>query len=281
MNRRIESYNVQVGECFVLNHNRRIKSQNPSDEETDENEFLEEEADPILAEATKKSKIIIKDAEEKAAEIIKHVEEFAAAQITEIENIKKHSTEDGYNEGFNRGYAEGSFNFKQEIKEKVLGLEVLASSAFNIKKEIIESSEMEILGLSTIIAEKILRSQLEIKPELTQKIIKAAIEQLKDKEEIKIIVNPALARNLYEFAEGLKETVKGLKTVKIIEDKTIPKDGVIVESPESRIDARIETQLSEITKNLMQEFSEEQNALTTYPEIEVRIQDNIKKNKKQ
>ena len=105
-----------------------------------------------------------------------------------------------------------------------------------------------------MIAEKIIRHKLELKPELLLGIISAAIEQVKDKEDIKIIVNPALLHNLYEFTEGLRETVKGLKNLKIIEDRTIPKDGVIVESVESRIDARIETQIKEIMKNLMQEY---------------------------
>jgi len=92
-----------------------------------------------------------------------------------------------------------------------------------------------------------------VNTEIILSIIRAAINELKYKEEVKILVNPAITQCIYDLSEELKQTIKGLNHIKIIEDKTIPPDGFMIESPDSRIDARLETQLAEITKNIMTE----------------------------
>ncbi len=51
--------------------------------------------------------------------------------------------------------------------------------------------------------------------------------------------------------------LKEMKIIKIIEDKTIHANSAIIESPESRIDARLETQIAQITGKLMKIYSEE------------------------
>ena len=273
MNKRIKSSNVQIGESFILD--RKKNNLIPGKQNQKEEEF-KKTFENTLIEADNQGKAVIKDAEKQAAKIIKKAEEDALSKAEETEILKQQSIENGYAEGFQKGYEEGLLKAKEEMLEKVWGLNVLISSAFTVKKEIINSAEMEILELSTVIAEKIIRHQLEIKPELMQEIIKTAIAQLKDKEKIKIIVNPALVQNLYEFSEKLKEKIKGLKSIKITEDKTIPKDGVIVESLESRIDGRIESQLKEIIKNIMQEFSKKNISSQEIPEeIEIRINEKI------
>jgi len=271
LNNRIKSSHVQVGESLILSskNNPLFNSQNEEEQEDDFKKSLE----AMLIEASIQSKAIVEEAAGKADEIIKKAEEEALKKAAEAEILKQASIKQGFEEGFQKGYEEGIIQAKQELNKKAWGLNTLTSAAFKVKKEIIDSAEKEIIELSTAIAEKIIRHRLEIKPELMQKIIKAAIEQLRDKEEIKIIVNPAVIENLYSFTEELKTTIKGLKTIKITEDKTIPKDGVIVESPDSRIDGRIETQLSEIVRHMLMEFSEKSNSEGLIPEINVRIED--------
>lgn len=287
MNNRIRSNHVQLGKSLTLNHEKFYgelseegqKSKDPSPEELMEQERknqvkeAQKAFEKTIQEAQSQGKTIIEEAEKKAAEIIKKAEEEAQNQAVEIENQKQQSIENGYAEGFQKGYDEGIEQAKQEIADKIENINTITSAVFRVKKEIINSAEKEIIELSTVIAEKILRQQLELKPGLMEEIIKSAIDQLSEKQQIKIIVNPALTNNLYGFIEGLKDKIRGLESIKLAEDRTIPVDGVIVESPDSRIDGRIEAQLAEIIKNLMLEFSEKSNAEDIPEEIEVRIND--------
>ncbi len=278
MNNRIRSNHVQLGKSMFL-ENKKIDFS------------LEENFSPEEKEELERKKHKIKEAQEKAAEILKSVEKAQKQaeeelktqiqnRLADIENLKQQSIEQGYAEGFQKGYDEGINQAKQEAGDKIEAVNTISSATFRIKKEIINSAEKEIIELSTAIAEKILRQKLELSPEFMQEIIKSAIEQLQDKEDIKIIVNPSLTSILYEFAEELKDQIMGLKSIKITEDRTVPPDGVIVESRGSRIDGRLETRLAEIVKNLTSEFFEKSNSEGISEEIEAKIEETAAKEEK-
>ncbi len=276
MNNRIRSSRVQLGKSVILEHKKSDFTDGLSGNQQCEKKAFDSvtgqvrsQAEKIIAQAEKKAAETVKIAEK----VLKKAEEDARQKSADIENLKQQSIEQGYAEGFQKGYDDGIARSKQEAADKIRAVDVLTSASFKVKKEIIDSAEKEIIELSIAIAEKIIRQKLELKPGLMHEIIKSAIEQLQDREEIKIIVNPVLTDDLYEFAEGLQDKIKGLGSVKITEDRTIPSDGVIVESPDSRIDGRIETQLAEIVKNLLREFSEKSNSEGICKEIEIRIDD--------
>lgn len=288
LNNRIRSSEVHLGKSVTLENKKFIlskegleSSKEDSPEEIREKKRKKQEMEAqkaieaVTAEAQKQAEDIIEKAKQKAEEIKQSAEDEAGQQAEEIENLKNQSIENGYAEGYQKGYDEGIEAAKQEVNDKINAVDIITSASFKVKKEIIDSAEKEILELSTLIAEKIIRQQLEYKPELMREIVKSAIDQLQDKEEIKIIVNPSLAGILYEFAEDLKEKIKGLKNIKITEDRTIPPDGVIVESNGSRIDGRMETQVAEITRKLINEFTEKINSQEIPEEIEVKINDKL------
>lgn len=276
-NNRIKSSNVQLGESFILGKNKTDLSPEQIIEERQKKQEAEfrEHLEQLHAEASTQAKQIVEEALKQAEEIKQKAEQDFQAKAEELENLKNQSIENGYTEGYQKGYDDALNQARQDILAQINAINTLASAAFQVKKEIINSSEKEMLELSVAIAEKVIRQELEVKPELMQRIIRAAIEQLKDREEIRIVVNPALTQSIYEFVEGLKKTVKGLKSIKIIEDRTISKDGVIVESPESRIDARVETQLREIVKNIMAEYNERCHLAEIPKEIEVKIDERV------
>ena len=89
-----------------------------------------------------------------------------------------------------------------------------------------------------------------------------AISQLKEKESVTIIVNPEMARKIYEISNDLKDAIHNLEHIKIVEDATIAPDGTIVESVGSRVDARVSAQIEQIAQKLFAE-------LNKTPEIEL------------
>ncbi len=266
MSKRIKSSNVQLGESFIvdnsfnLSEDENIIGGNELDKEElyldlKEKEF-KKRVDKMLLDAQQEAFSIIEEAKNSASQILEQAQQKAKQQEEELEILKNNTLEKSRQEGINFGYQEGYQKASEEVFSKVMNVEAIANSSFKIKKEIILSAEQEILQLSIVIAEKILKQQLKIKPEMIIEIIKAALNELKDKEEIKIIINPALKDQLYNFSDELKNTVKGIKTIKIIEDKTIRADSAIVESPESRVDARLETQIAKVTEEIMKTYEE-------------------------
>lgn len=266
MSRRISSSNVQLGESLIVGQYSKFAVGGSFDDDkelTKEELYLEQKEnelkdkfDQMLLDAQAQANSIINEAQIQAAQILKESKQKIKQEEEKFEVFKNQVLEEKRQEGQKIGYEEGFQKASEDVHFKVINLEAIADSSFKLKKEIILSAEQEILQLSIVIAEKILKQQLEVKPELIIEIIRAAINELKDKEEIKIIVNPALKDQLYNFSKELKNILKGMKTIKIVEDKTIHPNSAIIESPESRIDARLESQISEITQEIMKDFAE-------------------------
>lgn len=242
MNNRIKSSSIQFGESFVLGDDKNAKV---------ESEKIEAEVrQQITARVQTEKRVIIDQANKQAEEIIQQ----AQAQGQEIlEQFKQQ----GYKEGFDKGYQDGYNKYQNDCAQIIQGLNAVAKTNFELKKEILQSSEKEILELTVAVAEKILKEKINLEPELILGIIKGAISQLEEREEIKILVNPYIAKRIYEYLDNIKQSVNGIEIIKIIEDKTVPIHSALVESPTSRIDARLDAQLAEITKQLITEADKE------------------------
>lgn len=247
---RIRSCEVKLGDSYLLGNEKKT---NEAEDEIVLN--AKKQADSIIAAANDRSAKIIEEAQLKAQEILEQ------------------TRQDGFQDGYKAGYDEGYNQIHSDLTEQINNVGIITSSTFDIKKEIIQSSEQEILQLTIAIAEKLVRQHLEISPDIILNIVKAAINELSDREEVKLIVNPALTNNLYQFSENLKHTIQGLKSIKIVEDKTISPDGLIVESQDTRIDARLVTQISEITKQILSEALKNPVLKEIPKEIEVRIEE--------
>lgn len=261
---RIKSSNVHLGNSYVFGKEKK---------EADPESLLSAEEKLAIASARKTAEDIVNEAKAEAAKIIEQAHQQGNEIIQQYQQAGEQARNEGYQAGYQQGYTDGQAKLYQDIASELRKLDSLAASAFSVKKEIISSSEEEILKLSVAIAEKIIRHELELNPEIVVNIIKSAINELKDREEVKIIVNPSFANLLMNQSEELKETVNGLKNLKILEDKSIPADGVIIESGESRIDARLDSQISEIMRVLISEYEENPVFEEIPKEIEIRIEE--------
>lgn len=233
---RIKSGNVHLGGSFVVpieqsSHNKKVEA------------ALEREQEIILN-AEKKATEIIVQAQSQAQNLIDEAVVQATSQTEEI--IKK-----AYDEGFASGHQAGFEQVTQELQDKIVTVDNFAKSDFEIKNLIIKSAHLDIINLVVEIAQKVCTKSLELDKKILTEITQSAIQSLKDKETITIIVNPEMAEKIYSISDELKEKIPQLTSIKIIEDTSVSPDGTIVESPLSRVDSRIKSQIGEISERLM------------------------------
>ena len=241
MSNRIKSNDIQIGNSYVL----PIEQSNVTLQQAKVKKIIEEtdaKAQQILNGAENKSNIIVQTANTEAQRII---EEARKKAQQEYESIKQQ----GYDEGFTKGQEDGLIKFQNDANESIKALETLASSSFDMKKNIIDSASIDIVELVTAIADKI--CHLSFDSNILYKITLDAIKQLNDKENITIIVNPLLVERINSFSENFKEEITKLQSIKIIEDTSVSPDGVIVETLNTRLDSRISTQISEIAEKML------------------------------
>lgn len=259
---RINNKNVKIGENYVLpltqssisKYEAKVESI-LNDVEVEKKRLLqsaENEAENIKTRAN----LIVKEAESKANQIIGNAKNESLRIIKQAEdeqNKIKSQTEEiskkAYDEGFTKGQEDGLNKFKENSIDSIKALDTLANSSFEIKHNIVKSADMDIVELVIAIARKI--TTVKFDENMLKEVTISAIQQLKNKESITIIVNPQLVQNIINLSEGFKNEITQLKNIKIIEDTALSVDGVIVETPLSRVDSRISSQIEEIYTRLI------------------------------
>ena len=157
--------------------------------------------------------------------------------------------EQAYQEGFAKGENDGLEKFKQDASDALKSLDVLATSSFDVKKNIIDSATLDIVDLVSAIADKV--CHIKFDEEVLKRITIDSIKQLREKENITIIVNPELVDNINKIMPKIKEEIPKVESIKIREDNAVSPDGVIVETLTSRLDSRISSQISEIAQKML------------------------------
>ena len=248
---RIKGSNVQIGSSFVL----------PL--ETNQLKDIEIRIKKMLADANAQKELLINEGAQKAKELVEEAKQIIEqAQIEseklietaknqaqeESDAIREQARQEGYDAGNKQGYEDGT----RSLEEKVKAVDIFSKSQFDIKHNIIKSAELDIVDLVIAIAKKVCKKTLDDDINVLKTITEDAIKQLKDKESITITIHPDLAEKIYSISEELKVDIPKLEHIKVIEDINVSPDGTIVETPLSRVDCRLQTQLNQIAEKLME-----------------------------
>ena len=241
MSNRIKSNEIQIGNSYVL----PIEQSNVTLQQAKVKKIIEEtdaRAQEIISGAENKSNIIIETANTEAIRIVEDAKRKAQQEYESIKN-------EAYKEGFSKGERDGLEKFQTDSYEALKSLETLASSSFDMKRNIIDSASLDIVELVSAIAQKVCHVKFD--KEILHKITLDAIKLLNDKENITIIVNPILVENINSIADKIKEEIPKIQSIKIIEDSSVSPDGVIVETLNTRLDSRISAQIAEISEKML------------------------------
>ncbi len=241
MSNRIKSDTIQIGNNYVL----PIEQSNVTAQQAKVKRIIEEtgvKAQSIINGAETKSQAIMQNATNEAEKMIDAAKAQAQEEYNKI-------VEQAYQEGFTKGKNDGLEKFKQDASDALKSLDVLATSSFDVKKNIIDSATLDIVDLVSAIADKV--CHIKFDKEVLKRITIDSIKQLREKENITIIVNPELVDNINKIMPEIKEEIPKVESIKIIEDNAVSPDGVIVETLTSRLDSRISSQISEIAQKML------------------------------
>ncbi|MCL6570292.1 MAG: flagellar assembly protein FliH [Bacillus sp. (in: Bacteria)] len=210
----------------------------------------------LVQEANASAQVIIDMAEENARLL-----EASAAEKVNLwweENEKKlaamslEAKEQGFIEGSTNGRQEALIQVQEEYQGKLVQVQLLLEQAYQQKNLIISEAEPFLLELSTVIASQIIKQELEGYPDKFVELIKQHILRFKEKEFITICVHP----DDFEFIQSqrvhLVAVVNGETEIKIIPDHSVSPKGCIIRTAYGSVDARIDTQIEEIKKVILE-----------------------------
>lgn len=184
--------------------------------------------------------------EEKARGIIEEAQREADRLLREAQNSTESTRRAAWEEGFAEGFRQAAEQWKQILQEA----ERERDSVLQQLEELSANIEQECLKLALQIAEKIVRHEIETHPETVKDILALALRQLKDRANVRILVNRADLEMVRTAREDIARWAEGLRNVEIVEEPRVERGGVIVESSDGILDARPSVQMDELKRKL-------------------------------
>lgn len=207
------------------------------------------------------SATLVQDAQRKATEILQVAEERGKSILQsaeeELEIVRLHAKEKGFEEGYQEGLAQGKETAIQEAKNLLSLLESTVEEATNLRATGLESLEDDFLKLSLLLADKIVKKQVNEDISWLEPIIRDALGALGSVDKIIVRVNPEDFELINENRSvlGLNSRVK----IEFDEDLSIRQGGCLIESEKGLIDARLEKRLGKLATHLMEVLYDEKN----------------------
>lgn len=168
-----------------------------------------------------------------------------------VSEIEKEAYEKGFAEGQKAGMEVGESMGETLLKQYSSGIDALNK----LRRELFLTSEKEVIRLSLEVARKVIKREVAIDEELILTLVKVALSRVADQTLITIRVNPRDYQSIERHRPagiGMSENGSASESVKIVEDPLIARGGCIIETESGTIDARVEEQIREIEKGLLE-----------------------------
>lgn len=162
------------------------------------------------------------------------------------------SRQQGYEHGFAQGTAEAVEQLQQSWESKLTEAADVLKGAYAMREQIIQEAEPFLVELSVAIAEKIIGQQLANAPEMAVELIRKSLSRRREQGVITLCVSPSHLAFVQAAREELLTAIDSQAELHILPDSTVKDSGCVIRSAYGSIDARIDTQLSEIKRELFQ-----------------------------
>lgn len=157
----------------------------------------------------------------------------------EAERIREQARVEGYAEGRRAGREQGA----AEISTAARALEQALRDLEALRTEVADAVELDAIELALELAEKILATTLELRPELILEVIRGALRRLGDRRRVTVAVNPENLETVRLLVGELPGRGSGIEHCEVVSDERVGVGGAIVRSVEGEVDASVHTQL--------------------------------------
>jgi flagellar assembly protein FliH len=171
----------------------------------------------------------------------------------EAGRLGEEASQQGFQEGYEKGYRE----IQQELEQKMKEMNETVQLAYKEKDKIIQSAEPFLLDISVKVAERIIRQELKQHKEQLLGIIQTGLQQAVERGEIIIEVPPYEYSLLLSQVGELEPYISSGSELKIIPEQAHAAMGkCMIHTSNGSYDVTIDSQLSEIKKQLMAYYEE-------------------------
>lgn len=151
-----------------------------------------------------------------------------------------------YLEGFEQGKVAGEEAYTAHLAE-VRGV---IAEVEQQREAYLKQAEPELVKLAIAIAEKIVGEELAINPARIVNITREQMNRIRDREALRVRLHPDLLPFVDQERDSLFHAVEGLCELNLIDDSRIEHGGVVIETDNGSVDARLSSQFTVVRRAL-------------------------------
>lgn len=241
---------------ITLNRTVQIKTrhnENNRDLHTDSREQI---ANEMIAEAKEEADKLLYETEK----LIQKKKLQLQKEDEALQNKIKEALEEARLQGYQEGYDQGRLDGEKSISQSVLEAQRLVDAAKKDYLNKLKEAEPEIVKMAVKITEKVIGETLKQQPEQWTSIVKTVLKEVKEHENIRIIVHPTKYERTIQQKRELLSVLNDSTDLSIYPDQELHENGCLIETSFGTINASIDSQLSEIKRQLIEYIEEFENA---------------------
>lgn len=197
---------------------------------------LRAEAETLLASAQRESADLLEDARAQA------------------EALREAAWQEGFHQGKleARAAVEAELRGEWVVRQAALRaeLDAIAADIATAREALWQRQESEMVALALDIARQVIKTEVSQNPAVVQAVLANSLRRITDKDNVRVRVSVADAARVKEAREDLMEIVDGLRFVEIVADRRVGDGGCVIETNAGTIDAKMDTQLAEVSRAL-------------------------------
>ncbi len=157
---------------------------------------------------------------------------------------------EAYNQGMAKGQEEGRKIVTKKIEPLFDTLRNAITELAQMRLSMVENHQKDLLEMVFLIAEKIIHRSIQTSPDIVLDTVQAASRHLMETDEIHLRLHPSDFEYIREIEAALSMKLSGKKGFHIVEDSTIERGGVILETEFGEIDATIRSQIEHMKESV-------------------------------
>ena len=205
--------------------------------------------DEIIAEAHAEAASIVAAARREAAGLIDDAREQAEA-------MREAAWQEGKHDGAEAARAEVEQQLREEMEayrsDMHAELQEIVDAVVEGRRRLWEQQEGQILAFVLDISRQVIKTEVQQNENVLMEIIRNAMRRVTDKENMRIRVAASDAPRIKAAREEVMQIVDGVRTLEIVDDRRVGPGGCVIETNAGTIDAKIETQLGEIERTILE-----------------------------
>ena len=222
-----------------------------SSEMTQQSEGTILQAANLLDDAKKKAADIIEMAEQQAEEIIAKAEAEKAKLENELDQLIQQAQQDGYAAGYQEGLDDAYQDVNKKTEQFLAELEVIIEAAVKERSAALNRLEEDFLKLGVLVAEKLIKREIESDPAWLVPTLRAGLEQLTNHEYVTIRVNPDTYEILAE-STSFADIFSG--KISWESDPALARQDCIIETEFGAVDASLDTRFAKLSAALKEQI---------------------------